>query len=409
MTPERGTYDTGTSVGTAVLPDPPRYWSYSALTDYEKCPTHYLLARAGYPQLWERKGFPPKPTVASLAGQTVHQAIETIVRELAKAGFPSSDSADFVEVLRRLGGFSAVVEGAATQAMGTLEGNPRTSLEYRNRLQIKMEETLSHCRATVQSILSRFELGDAPKTRQERGVFIERMADIPRSRASIGIHPEYTLTAERLRLTGRLDLLQVGTDGVAIIDYKTGEPSPEHEDQVRFYLVLWCNDEVANPDRIPVRRLILSYPDGDMTVSVPLSDVVSTIETELVRRIAEADSGVRTGETVGRPGGQCTGCLVRGICQDYWAMAVPHPSRVNPQEWFDLEGTLDQAHASRSRWIVADSGERLLLRYSTESLAHHPSGQRVRMLGVLRDVDPDDGTMVAIVTPSTEILGSTIR
>jgi hypothetical protein len=94
---------------------------------------------------------------------------------------------------------------------------------------------------------------------------------------------------------------------------------------------------------------------------------------------------------------------VRGLCADYWE-TVPPPNAIEVDHWFDLEGVLGAQHASRSRWLQPSSGAEVLLRTPFAPFPNLPEGTRVRLLGVLRDEDPDDSTAVAIVTTTTETM-----
>ena len=51
---------------------------------------------------------------------------------------------------------------------------------------------------------------------------------------------ELTLKHPSLPVVGVLDLVQQGdNDNIAIVDFKTGKPKPEHKDQLETYAVQW--------------------------------------------------------------------------------------------------------------------------------------------------------------------------
>lgn len=46
MTPAPRQYSTGIESSTAILPEPPAFWSYSSLREITACPRRYALSRA---------------------------------------------------------------------------------------------------------------------------------------------------------------------------------------------------------------------------------------------------------------------------------------------------------------------------------------------------------------------------
>ena len=49
-----------------------------------------------------------------------------------------------------------------------------------------------------------------------------------------GSFPEVELQAPKLRFADRADVISIDGDTVTITDYKTGEPDPQHADQLRI-------------------------------------------------------------------------------------------------------------------------------------------------------------------------------
>lgn len=88
----------------------PTWMSVSALLNIEACPRRWSLSYAHYPDIWDRRGYPPKPYLAALAGQIIHGALESIIRSLSQAGCSSIHDSVFVSVLRELGGYTCVFQ-----------------------------------------------------------------------------------------------------------------------------------------------------------------------------------------------------------------------------------------------------------------------------------------------------------
>jgi hypothetical protein len=231
----------------------------------------------------------------------------------------------------------------------------------------------------------------------------------PNRGSALGSHTEFKLRVGDLRVMGIVDLLVVEPDGARIVDFKTGAHSPPHAEQVKLYALLWRSDLEANPDGLPPTSLVLSYPEGDESVPVPAPDEMAALSLDTARRVADADNTLAAGGVPqASPGEQCPRCSVRGLCDTYWATQVPPPESVDNGEWFDLEGVLGAEHAARSRWLTATCGTRVLLRTPNAALPEHADGQRVRLLGVRQDHDVEEGTVIALLATSTEVLALTM-
>jgi hypothetical protein len=390
------TYDTGVAGAVAHLPGPPEHWSYSTLKEVELCPRRYVLGHATYPELWEGFGYPQTPNPAALFGDIVHDALERVIRALAKAGSTSSNSEAGFAVLQELGGYTAVAEAALSSRLQRLDGNPRVSPERRGRLEQQLERRIPEARTDVQAYLQRMTLIPSP-------VSGGGAAPPPRHRAlGPGSHPEAELRADHLRIKGRIDLLTITETTVDITDHKTGAEDPAHLDQLRFYAMLWDQDEVANPAQTSLRRLTALYPTVEASIPAPNADELTALTEAMGTRVANADEQLAVPIPVASPGEHCGFCAVRSLCDRYWRERTPDPISLADGSWFDFEGVVGQQHGPKSWWFLdVNTGRpRLLLRTtSPQSLV---VGQRLRLLGIRREVDPEDQAVVALLTSNSE-------
>jgi CRISPR/Cas system-associated exonuclease Cas4 (RecB family) len=222
--------------------------------------------------------------------------------------------------------------------------------------------------------------------------------------ARVGDHPEQELVAKDLRLTGRLDLLQVTSDGALITDFKTGVENEAHHDQLRLYALLWHLDSEVNPDGIPVTSLVAAYPSHELAVAVPDVDELTAIAETTKSRIAMADSVVASKHPEAVVGEQCGLCSVRVLCEAYWERIVPDLAEVPDGSLLDLEVSVLREHGVKS-WVVRDSGSgrEVLVRTHAPSITL-PLGKVVRVLGARRTVDPDEeGVLIASFTGISEM------
>lgn len=391
------TFDTGLADTIARLPAPPEHWSYSTLREVELCPRRYILGHASYPGLWDGFGYPQAPNPAALFGEIVHDSLDRVIRALVKAGCKSSISEAGVAVLKELGGYTTVAEEAIARRLRQLDGNPRVGEERRERLGQQLEERIPEARMAVQGYLQRMIL--VPRAPSESGgsrILPERVPLVT------GSHPEAELRADSLRVKGRVDLLTVTERQVDIVDHKTGTVEPAHLDQLRFYAMLWDQDEIANASRTPLGTLIISYPTTELSIAAPDATELETLAETTRHRVVRADGEIGAPIPVAVPGEYCGFCPVRSICDRYWRGGTPNPADLPDGEWFDFEGVIVQEHGPKSWWLLdADHGHtRLLLRAtSPQALA---VGQGLRLLGIRREVDPEDEAVVALLTTDSE-------
>ena len=387
---------TGIRGAEGVWPSAPDYWSFSSLKSAQECPRRWSLSRASYPGLWDRSGYPPKPSHAALFGNVVHRALEVIMTSLCEHGCASVRDASAVVALRELGGYSALIYRVVDEQMAHLESNPRASHRIGD-LRSTLLGRAPEIRQRVQEVLARMPLrpppaGESGSTNPGRLALRE------------GAHTEATLRSPELHFLGRVDLLTITAAGCEIVDYKTGQPDQHHAEQLRLYALLWCRDREKNPGRLPVTGLTLSYPTSNESVPVPdslqmaeseeaLRLTIQKVEQELQHRPARARASEVT----------CTYCDVRHLCAEYWRLPGGSRQHAGDHTFSDAEGSIVAQNGSRS-WLLRrhPGAPSLLLRSHSE----HPGfvvGDRVRLLDVMLSDDPDSGDTVLCLTRTSEI------
>lgn len=375
-------------------------WSYSTLKDVETCPRRYALARAEYPGLWSKRGYPRRPNPAAIKGDVVHGALEVIVKAMSQANCPSPHSEEAVGVLRALGGFTAVAKEQLDRQLARYDGNPRVSDDRRQQLRHTLSDWLPTAREQIQVYLTRLRLNGSTSA----GVSRSSAEPLPRRPVGPGDHPEKELIAEHLRLRGHIDLLSVSDSEVAVFDFKTGAEDPSHQEQLRMYALLWSEDGVANPNDRPVTSLSLEYPTRDISVDVPSAEELARLAKAVSARVATADAETAAAEPEARVGEQCDTCFVRGLCGPYWAHRAAKAGDVADGAWFDLQGTVVRAHGVKSFVLQETRGGATVLVRTPMPGFDLPIGKRVRILGARRTVDPDDGeSLIASLSHAAEV------
>lgn len=368
-------------------PAPPDWFSYSSFQEAETCPRRWALSRATYPSIWSRSGYPDRPYLAAVIGDTVHAALEQIVRALTGAGLDSSASSGAVDVLRSIGGYSGVLEAAISSVASKLQANPRMTARFDSFVR-ELRSHLPEMRQRTQAALSRTRL--VPRAG-------EPTADAGGAgTARRGSYPEFDLISSALGWKGRVDLLTVDGQDVHILDYKTGAPSEHHIDQLRTYALLWFRRDDADTDRPMATKLTLSYPTHDVDVAVPTEHELLALETELEARAAAVRKQLRQDRPARPDPENCTFCSVRHLCGVYWR-TLPTANE-GPT---DAEVTIQARNGPRSfRARVSHTNEDVLIRTGED--ASRPAGSRWRLLYGY-GVRGDDDVLGISVTASSEL------
>ena len=294
-------------------PSEPAWMSVSTLLNIEACPRRWSLSLSEYPDIWERIGYPPKPYLATLAGQVIHSALELITKSLDQAGCSSTHDPLFVTVLRNLGGFTRIVETKIEQLTSSLSVNPRAQYtlgQVAGRLRAKVPEL----RTRLQMLIGKLQIQSG-----ERIIQKSKIGLASRTPLSAGMHAEVELRAGTLRWHGYVDLINLSDKACEIIDFKTGEANEDHEFQAHVYNLLWSRDTYLNPTGRPVDRLLLSYFDSEVEITALDESALRDLEYDLANRTEEALNLIREEPPLARPSLQnCRFCPVRQICDDYW-------------------------------------------------------------------------------------------
>jgi len=381
-------------------PHPPALWSYSSLREAEECPRRWMLSRATYPSIWGRKGYPSRPILPALIGEVAHRTIELIIRALHDRGCESMTGQCAVDALRELGGYTSLVRRAIADQVTRLHGNPRVEHQL-PRLATALGAQVPDIRHRIQAIVARTSLSPAPsRTRLTGGA-------TTRARISSGSHPEVDLRAERLRFSGRVDLLTVDEGVCRIIDFKTGAADAHHTDQMRTYALLWTHDRDLNPQGLPVASLTLSYTTHQVDVDPPQQGELIALEDELLKRVSGAEAALTMRPPPARPAAEmCRRCDVRHICEDYWAgpgaNLVAAASGLRP-EFLDCEAVVIGRNGARSWMIELEPDQSLaLLRTATETPTFE-AGTRLRLLDVAHMKDMDTDRRILTTTQWSEV------
>lgn len=116
---------------------------------------------------------------------------------------------------------------------------------------------------------------------------------------------------------GRIDRIEVGADGLMIVDYKTSRTAPRINDiaeslQLGFYVLAAAADSKLKPHGSPLRAEMWYPAAGGKSVKTRSLDLeqLATVEDRLIG----AATGILAEDWEPRPGDQCNRCSVRPLC-----------------------------------------------------------------------------------------------
>jgi hypothetical protein len=298
-----------------------------------------------------------------------------------------------------LGGLTSVLHGAHARVLEREQANPR-----------------------VQPLLTRLRADfarDVPLLRQQLQEQLRRLTLFPRASASNkngrhrsllgeGSYHEVRVRSSSLDMVGVIDLLIIAPGHATIWEFKTGEPSDHHAEQVRVYALLWAEDE-RNPMHEPPDDLVLSYQHHTRHVAPLSGEDLIVLRGALAQRLRVAASAVMMNPPPARPAPTCcTSCDVRQLCPEYWSAIATWEVGAVPPWWLDVEVRVGQARGPRS-WdamLVRGLGVKnpspiVLVHGATEAAQRVPLGARVRLLGVRSSVV--DGTTLVTMNAATQV------
>lgn len=377
----------------------PECMTFSFAADAEECPRRAALRRSDYGELWSGFGYPPAFSPAAARGTIVHASLARIAKELANAGCESVSDPQGFAVLKRLGGYSAVLRDEIRNWVLQAEENPRLrrDIEIIRQYLVRL---LPDMRVTLQSILRGTEL---------RAEVIQTSNSQSGGELHQGSYFEVSLRDTDLGWKGFADFVEITETGaVAITDFKTGEPKDQDKDQLQIYALLWARDRVKNPKGRLATELLLQYPGATKSVAAPDEAHLLEIEQRLKERTTKIHKDLSVVPPPARINEACTYCDVRQLCEDYWKDTSGTNEAVESHT-LDCEVSVmnnvafttwraSVVHAS----IPLTAAEITIHFTDSSRAASLQSGDRIRLMRI-RLEDKDSASPIVTVRHSTEV------
>src|SRR5262249_25261105 len=184
----------------------------------ERCARSAALRYARYATIWDRNGYPDKPSIAAASGTVIHIAVAHLVTELARRGCTSTSDSTFCSALKELGGYSNVIADAISDVETALTLNPRFQ-PIRELFLATLRRRMPAFRESIQLQLSRLKW-----VAYSRAAVLPDSHDHPRSKfrhpLGPGSHFEVEIRDPVLKWRGIADLLELTVSSCAITDLK---------------------------------------------------------------------------------------------------------------------------------------------------------------------------------------------
>ena len=291
----------------------PAWMTFSLARDTEQCPRRESLRRSEYKGIWQGHGYPPGFSAAGTRGMIVHASLRHIAKELAHEGCETINDPHAFEVLKRMGGYSAVLGAEIQHWISRCDGNPRLQRE-KLAIQQRLERLLPEMRLSLQNLLRYTHL----EADDERAMGLHHVS---LGELHHGCYFEVELRHPGLHWKGFADLVELTAAGdITIVDFKTGQPKQTDERQLLLYALLWARDYVRNPKKRLATKLILQYPGESKPVTAPDSAVLAGLEKELEGRSSTIRNALKMIPPVANiRSDTCPFCDVRHLCAAYWS------------------------------------------------------------------------------------------
>jgi len=323
----------------------PEWMSFSTIQWIEACPRYWALMSSDYPDIWSKHGYPVPLIQSTLIGKVIHRLVEIILKEFQISGCTSFDDSSSIDVMRKLGGFSRIIEKITDDVLIEYSNNPR-SVGKLNVVKKILMDRKSDIRENTRILLSRIFEGKQIATKCFSSVSQGSTLALRN-----GVFSEVLLVNEEIKWKGVADFIKLTQDECEIRDFKTGKPKQKHIEQLKIYSFLWLYDKQKNPSARPASKLTISYIDADIDVP-PLSvSEANVYKDQLIERTRQAKIKITDCPPEANIEEEnCCHCFVRHLCTNYWESGLQKIGKKEKPDnsLIDIAVKIVGVHGSRS-------------------------------------------------------------
>ena len=355
----------------------PTSFSYSSLTNIERCPFQWQLINSKY-GVFSR--FPSRPHPAAAEGDIVHQVLDDLFRTLALNGLPAFGTPEFRQCVTAVDVRGSVAK-LVLEHERLIAEHPRGGSR---RLRAGVQQLANQVIRLFRTQYAQTTPGGFSRVASSQHLY--KTAGVPSGKALFdllagrGALSELPLSHPQLPFSGIVDLIRLDGGEIVIVDFKTGVRREEHRKQVTLYAVLWWRCSGTS-----VRRCQVSYPSEVQIIELTERDLISA-EKSLTKRINEAQATLSSPSAKAVTGDHCTFCDVRQFCQAYWskrALPAKRKSAISENQTIDIELVVSSEPSPNGFEAKAINGSVFTVVFQqTEVKMHGPFqlGERLRVL-----------------------------
>ena len=371
---------------------PPESYSFSSLATIKSCPRRWLLINSRWGEFAK---FPQRARPSAIEGQIVHDALDRLAKELGRVGRPPIGSSAFSEAVEQSGFWGYFAE-QITDWNSKLTQHPRSGSMY-----VVRTKPADLANLAVRLFRQQYRTGNEKTISETRPAYrvgfgggSVSLSTILKERGNLS---ELTLKHPSLPVVGVLDLVQQGdNDNIAIVDFKTGKPKPEHKDQLETYAVLWWRATGQFPTHLAIQYLDTAH---EWRVS---PDQVRSREDALAAEVRLATAVLSSPPAPAQPGEACVWCPVRARCDDGWKSRERAPAdSLESNRSIDLELIVASLPGTTGYAATLLDGKRVHIVYDAATGANLPPvevGERLRLIDAM--ANPGDNEIE--IRPWTE-------
>lgn len=325
----------------------PRHYSHTSLVQIEDCPRRWWLSHSVYNGL--PGGYPEPVSPAAMLGSIVHATLEKFSADYARVISTGDEKA--IQEFRKQFPLRATVHAERQAFMQRAKTNLRTDL-----VALEGNVSVDACISLFKDLIRR-NLGPTAidslliAARTNNG---QKQPWVPSARlqpsdgsAKVKVPcpallPELDLKIDTPPLRGKIDLAVSEPEGDTLVEYKTGEPKPEHEEQSLLYALLWwtVTGRLARE-----RQLIYASQESVRLGPVTLASMEQEAK-RTVERVKRARSEIESScPRVHLDSEGCRLCPVRQLCSPYWTARETEATR-----WTEASLRAADQHRESIQW-----------------------------------------------------------
>ena len=355
----------------------PTHYSHTSLVQIEDCPRRWWLSHSGYDGL--PRGYPEPVSPAAMLGSIVHATLERFSADYARVISTGDERA--IHEFRKQFPLRATVHAERQAFLQRAKTNVRTDL-VALEANISVDACISLFKDLIRrnfgpaAIESLLIAADTDNGQRQPWLPSARLPQIE-SRAKVQVPcpallPEVDLKIDTPPLRGKIDLAVTEPEGDTLVEYKTGEPKPEHEEQSLLYALLWwtVTGRLARE-----RQLIYASQE-----TVKLGPVTLALMEQEAKRSAERVERARDEISSASPrvhldSERCRVCPVRQLCSPYWRARETEAGR-----WTEASFRAAEGNRESMKWRDLEIALEIVEQLAEGFIAHIGRGENKKRI-----------------------------